>query len=169
VKQKSNMQSVGAVALLLCAVPAMAQFINERGPQPQPGKNSAVEFVGPDQIAVPAAKPTRVLLHFRVQPGLHINSHTPHDEFLIPTGFTLPEGKGVRIASIAYPPGRDYVLPVDAKKKLNVYAGDFVLDALVTATDGEHVVEGKLRYQACDQSQCMPPKTIPVTLVVTGK
>jgi len=135
----------------------------------EPGKTAAVEFLAPDQVTVPAAKPTRVLLHFRVQPGLHVNSHTPHDEFLIPTAFTVPEAKGVRLASVAYPQGKDVTLPADPKTKLNVYTGDFTLDATLVATPGEHVVEGKLRFQACDQRQCMPPKTIPVTMVVTGK
>jgi hypothetical protein len=159
---------LGLAGMLLATV-AQAQFINERGPVQQPSHAGAVEFVSPELITVAAAKPIKVLLHFRVQQGLHINSHTPHDEFLIPTNFTLAEGKGVRMTSIAYPQGFDYVLPVDAKKKLNVYTGDFVLDAVLVAAAGEHMVEAKLRYQACDQNQCMPPKTIPVTLVVTGK
>jgi hypothetical protein len=158
-----------AVAILFFAATAWAQFINEHGPQLQPGKTAAVEFLAPDQVSVPAAKPTKVLLHFRVQPGLHINSHTPHDEFLIPTVFSIPDGKGVRLESVSYPPGRDFVLPADPTKKLNVYTGYFVLDALLVAAPGEHVVEAKLRFQACDQSQCMPPKTIPITVVVTGK
>jgi hypothetical protein len=30
-------------------------------------------------------------------------------------------------------------------------------------------VQGKLHYQACDQNQCMPPKTIAVAIDVIGK
>jgi hypothetical protein len=160
---------ISATAILFLAATGWAQFVDERRPLSQPGKTSAVEFLAPDQIALPAGKPTRVLVHFRVQQGLHINSHKPHDEFLIPTAFTITEGKGVRMESVAYPEGHDVTLPADPKTKLNVYTGDFALDAVLVATPGEHVVEGKLRFQACDQRQCMPPKTLPVTIVVTGK
>ena len=34
---------------------------------------------------------------------------------------------------------------------------------------GDHLVEAKLRYQACDEAQCMPPKTITVPIDVVGK
>jgi hypothetical protein len=30
-------------------------------------------------------------------------------------------------------------------------------------------VQGKLRYQACNDSQCLPPKTITVPIDVIGK
>jgi hypothetical protein len=30
-------------------------------------------------------------------------------------------------------------------------------------------VEAKLRYQACDQTQCMPPKTITVPIDIVAK
>jgi hypothetical protein len=37
------------------------------------------------------------------------------------------------------------------------------------ATTGNHLVEARLRYQACDQNACMPPKTITVPIDVIGK
>ena len=161
--------TVITVLLLLGANCVRAQFINEHGPLTQPGKDAAVEFVAPDQVTVPTAKATHVLLYFRVRQGLHINSHAPHDEFLIPTTLTLPEGKGVQVDSVVYPQGKEYVLPADGKTRLNVYAGAFAIDATMRATAGEHVLAGKLRVQACDQRQCMPPKAIPITVVGTGK
>lgn len=160
--------AICAAAFLFLIATARAQFINEHGPQAQPGRDSAVEFLAPDMVSVPVAKPTKVALHFRVQPGLHVNSHTPHDEFLIPTALSLPESKGVRLLSVAYPQGSDVTLPADPRTRLNVYTGNFVLDATFVAALGEHVVQAMLRFQACDQRQCMPPKTLPVTIVVTG-
>jgi hypothetical protein len=60
-------------------------------------------------------------------------------------------------------------LPIDPTTKLSVYSGEFILQARIVATAGNHLVEGKLRYQACDQNQCMPPKTIDVPIDVIGK
>jgi hypothetical protein len=37
------------------------------------------------------------------------------------------------------------------------------------AEAGNHLVEAKLHFQACDKNICMPPKTIPVAIDVIGK
>jgi len=160
---------VGAIAVALLATSAVAQFIGNGAARQLPGKTQAVEYLYPEQVTVAAGKPTKVLLHFRIAPGLHINSHTPHDEFLIPTVFSIPAGSGVRLESVAYPQGVEYTLPADQKMKLNVYAGEFALEAKIVSEAGNHLVEAKLRFQACDQTQCMPPKTIPVVVDVIGK
>jgi hypothetical protein len=59
-------------------------------------------------------------------------------------------------------------LPIDPTTKLSVYTGEFIIQARIVATPGNHLVQGKLRYQACDQNQCMPPKTITVPIDVIG-
>ena len=150
------------------AAGAWAQFIGNGSERQLPGRTQAVEFLYPEQVTVPAGKTAKVLLHFRVAPGLHINSHAPHDKFLIPTVFSMPADKGVRLESVAYPPGVEFALPAEPKTKLNVYTGEFALEAKMVAEPGNHLVEAKLRYQACDQSECMPPKTIPVAVEVLG-
>ncbi len=116
-----------------------------------------------------AGKTSEVTLHFRIAQGLHINSHTPRENELIPTTFSIPEGFGVRLAEASYPEGTDFVLPLDPGTTLSVYTGEFVIQARIVATPGKHLVEGKLRYQACDNNACMPPKTITVPIDVIGK
>ena len=36
-----------------------------------------------------AGRPAVLALHFRIDDGFHVNSHTPKSEFLIPTALTL--------------------------------------------------------------------------------
>ncbi len=132
-------------------------------------KSEAVEYLYPEQVTVQAGKPVALALHFRIRENLHINSHTPREEYLIPTVFSIPESSGVRLASAAYPAGADFTLPVDPSEKLSVYTGEFTIDARIVASPGDHLVEAKLHYQACDQNACMPPKTITVPIDVTGK
>ena len=132
-------------------------------------KAQAVEYLYPEQITVPADKPTALKLHFRIQQNLHINSHTPRERYLIPTDFSIPETSGVRLAGASYPAGADFTLPVDPSQKLLVYTGEFTIDARIIASPGDHLVEAKLHYQACDQNACMPPKTITVPIDVVGK
>jgi hypothetical protein len=130
---------------------------------------AAVAYLFPEQVTVPAGKASPVALHFRIAPGLHINSHTPREDYLIPTALSIPDGAGVRLAEASYPPGSDFALPIDPQTKLSVYTGEFVIQARIVAAPGDHLMEAKLRYQACDQSACLPPKTITVAVDVIGK
>lgn len=158
------------MVLLGCTVAAAAQSpLLDGGQRSLKRDTVAVEFLFPEQVSAPVGKPTPVALHFRIAPGLHINSHTPKDEYLIPTVFTIPAGSGVTLKDAAYPKGIDMTLPADPTTKLNVYSGEFVIDAHIVAEKGNHLVEAKLRYQACDNNACMPPKTITVAIDVIGK
>jgi hypothetical protein len=132
-------------------------------------KGQAVEFLYPEQLNVTAGRAAAVALHFRVAPGLHINSHTPGSGFLIPTFFSVPQGSGVRFNDLSYPAGAELTLPIDPKTKLSVYTGEFVIHARVVAARGDHMFQGTLRYQACNLNQCLPPKTITVPLDVVAK
>lgn len=128
-----------------------------------------VEYLYPEQVTVPSGKLVPVELHFRVAPGLHINSHTPKEKFLIPTALSIPAGAGVRLEGTTYPAGVDYTLPADPSTKLNVYTGEFAIRAKLSAQPGDHLVQAKLHYQACDETQCMPPRTAIVAIDVVGK
>jgi hypothetical protein len=132
-------------------------------------KRDAVLYLFPEQVTVPAGKASPVTLHFRIAQGLHINSHTPRQEELIPTDFSIPAGAGVRLVGASYPAGSDITLPADPKTKLNVYTGEFIIEAQIVAVPGNHLVEAKLRYQACSESECLPPRTIPVAIDVIGQ
>jgi Disulphide bond corrector protein DsbC len=153
----------------MAAATAPGQIISNSPRNESPIKTEAVQYLFPEQVSVPADKPTAVTLHFRVAEGLHINSHTPSDEFLIPTDFSIPDGMGVRLGAAIYPPGTMISLSFDPKTKLSVYTGEFIILARIVAAPGNHLVQGKLHYQACDQNQCMPPKTIDVPIDVIGK
>src|ERR1700683_139322 len=94
-------------------------------------KGAAVEYLFPEQVTVAAGKPSDVALHFRIAQGLHINSHTPKDEFLIPTTFSIPDGVGVRLDKVSYPEGKEFTLPLDPSSKLSVYTDEFVIQAKI--------------------------------------
>jgi len=129
---------------------------------------SAVEYLFPEQVTVAAGKASDVVLHFRITQGLHINSHTPKDEYLIPTTFSIPDGLGVKLEEASYPAGTEFALPADPATKLSVYTDEFVIQARIVAEPGNHLVEAKLHFQACDKNVCYPPKTIPVAIDVIG-
>ncbi|MGO9318892.1 MAG: protein-disulfide reductase DsbD N-terminal domain-containing protein [Terracidiphilus sp.] len=136
---------------------------------PRSAAKTAVVFLYPEQVTIPAGKSTTIALHFRVAPGLHINSHAPSEPELIPATFSIPADSGVRLVAAVYPPGTDFTLPLDPTTKLSVYTGEFTIQARIVAAFGNHLVEATLRYQACDNNACMPPKTITAAIDVIGK
>jgi hypothetical protein len=162
---------------LLCAALAaagLAQSLRSQSPlvgdkQRSIVKPTTVEYLFPEQISLPAGKASPVALHFRVADGFHVNSHAPKEDYLIPTTLSFPSESGVQLASAVYPPGKDIVLPLDPDTKLNVYTGEFAIQTQIVASQGDHLVQAKLHYQACDKNACMPPKTITVPIDVIGK
>lgn len=158
-----------AVTLGLTALLAQGQSTELTRTNRAPAKPEAVQFLYPEQVRVRPGKTTPVALHFRIAPGLHINSHTPADQYLISTEFSIPESSGVRLDGADYPPGTDFRPEADPSMKLDVYTGEFTIQARLVALPGNHLVEATLRFQACDQNACMPPKTITVPIDVIGK
>jgi hypothetical protein len=153
----------------LGAMGAQAQLVSPNAQSRPIVKTEAVQYLFPEQVSVAAGKASPVALHFRVAQGLHINSHTPKDSFLIPTTFSIPEGGGVKLDTANYPAGTIISLAFDPKTTLSVYTGEFTIETRIVAAAGNHLMRGKLHYQACDQNQCLPPKTIDVPIDVIGK
>jgi hypothetical protein len=151
--------------LLLAASSAPAQKLPwQKSERPQD-----VHYLFPEQVSVKAGKDSVVELHFRINPGMHINSHTPSEKGLIATNLILPDGSGVKLDKVEFPAGSEYSLRAMPSMKLNVYTGDFVVRAHIRATSGQHLVQGSLRYQACDVNACYPPRKAPVVVDVIAK
>jgi hypothetical protein len=160
---------IAAFFPLLLALAARAQIVSPNGHQRSPLSTAAVRFLFPEQVNLRAGQPGAVTLHFRVAPGLHINSNAPLSDFLIPTTFSIPAGSGVTLAAATYPAGTLITLPIDPSTKLSVYTGNFAIRARLVSAAGEHLVQAKLHYQACNDSECLPPKTINVAIDVIAK
>jgi DsbC/DsbD-like thiol-disulfide interchange protein len=130
-----------------------------------------VRMVSPPQFSVNAGKQARqkIELQFTIQNGLHINSHAPHSNFLIPTTLTLDQPAGVEVTKVEYPTGVNYHFAFSPKDALSVYTGEFGVLIQVHAKPGHYTLHGQLRYQACDNRSCNPPKTLPLTLNLTAR
>ncbi len=95
--------------------------------------------------------------------GYHVNSNQPLDKYLIPTTLSLELPKGVVLGEIVYPDAINLTLEW-SEKPLAVYEETFFIGVAVDLGDdlppGEHVIEGRLRYQACDDKRCFRPETV---------
>jgi DsbC/DsbD-like thiol-disulfide interchange protein len=122
-----------------------------------------------DFVQLAANKPQEIELRFRVEPGFHINSHTPKDELLIPTALMLDPASGLHAKVQTYPSGSAFRLPVGEGETLDVYQGEFRVQLQIQAAAGMSTLTGTLHYQACDNAACFPPRTLPVRIAVTAK
>jgi cytochrome c biogenesis DsbD-like protein len=132
----------------------------------QPGRPKYVTLEPVQTITIVPGRPSTVQLHFRVGGGYHINSNKPSSELLIPTTVRLMPPSDIMAGRITYPPGKNVSFPFAPEEKLNVYSEEFTVKALVSATKaalpGKFTVHGEIRYQACNDNACFPPKTVPL-------
>lgn len=128
-----------------------------------------VRFLYPQQVQVQAGKPYTVEMHFRIANGLHINSHTPLQKSLIRTDLNASAASGVQITGVQFPAGSSYAFPAAPSTKLSVYTGEIVVAMRIVAQRGNHLIQGSLRYQACDNNTCFPPRNVPVAVDVVAQ
>ena len=110
----------------------------------------------------------RMALEVRLNPGFHVQSNEPLDEFLIPTELELAPPAGIEVASLAFP---QPVMLEQAGLELAVFEEESVigiaLDLAAELAAGNYRVPGTFRYQACDETVCYSPDSEPVEFAFT--
>jgi DsbC/DsbD-like thiol-disulfide interchange protein len=159
-------RTLTVAALLLLPAALLAQ---QFGNLDAPAKPRGHVVYAAESQNIKAGKPSILELHFKVDDGFHVNSHTPKSELLIPTQVTVQPSSGIKASPALYPAGTEYAFSFEPKEKLDVYTGDFVIKVPVIAAAGAHTIDGSLHYQACDHAACYPPKTLPLQVVFTAK
>ena len=123
-----------------------------------------------DRTAYEPGETARVAAKITVEEGWHVNSNTPTFDYLIPTKLDLQLPAGWPDEAVRYPK-HDMQTFAFADQPLAVYDGEFVILAEVKvpadAQTGPVPVKGALRYQACNDSQCLPPVTTDATVSLT--
>ena len=104
----------------------------------------------------------RVAIKVRLDPGFHVNSNKPLEDFLIPTVLMLDPPDGIELSAVAWPDAIT-LNQEGAEIPLAVFEEEFIIGATLslspTLSVGKHVVRGALRYQACDETMCYLPAT----------
>jgi hypothetical protein len=155
--------------LALCA--ALLSGIGVAAQDDIPGtKKPSVTLQAPEAISIYRGHSGTVQLHFRISSGFHINSNQPKQEYLKKTELKLDAPTDIVIGKITYPAGEDRSFPFAPDEDLSVYSGDFDIGVLVrplkTVLPTKYAVHGTLKYQACDNAACYPPKQMPVSFEV---
>jgi hypothetical protein len=111
---------------------------------------------------------TVVSLNASLPAGYHANSNKPTEAYLIP--LTLKWNSGpLDVESIGYPTGKLEKYSF-SDKPLSVVTGEFTITTKFRvkqgASSGPAQEIGTLRYQACDNHACYPPKNVAVNVTV---
>jgi DsbC/DsbD-like thiol-disulfide interchange protein len=98
--------------------------------------------------------------------GLHVNSNRPKSEYAIPTTVRL-SGDGVKFGAINFPRGKNRKFQF-SENMINVYEGlvSFPFTVRIPAGFRGNTVRVRavVRYQACTEEVCYPPKNKEVIL-----
>ena len=112
------------------------------------------------QNAVVHGEPFDIAVILNIEPGLHINSHTPGSEFFIPTTVTFDSLQGVTFSMPVYPKALMKAFPF-SEEKISVYDEQVVIVTRVNTAPGIDTevlkISGKVSYQGCNDNVCFPP------------
>lgn len=104
-----------------------------------------------------------------IEGGWHINSNAPLDEYLIPTEVTWDLPGGFEGGKFRYPADKRVSFAF-SDKKLSVFDRKAEVSMAVAISGstpgGLTTLKGSVRYQACNDEVCLPPKTEPVETTV---
>jgi len=138
------------------------------GAQPPPLAKARLELAA-DRTSYAAGERFRIAAIADVDPGWHIQSHTPSFDYLIPTALTLELPDGWVEAEIEYPPHELWTSQFE-DEPLAVYDGRVRILAASTVPAGwggtAAEIAARLRYQACDDRQCLPPREATATVIL---
>jgi thiol:disulfide interchange protein DsbD len=162
---------------LLLLLPLFFAAVSQRSGAAKPAQDSsalppAASVVKPHAFVsldpVPREREFEVAVVVDILQGFHMNAHKPSEEFLIPTTLTPQLPPGFREIETVYPEGRDLKFSFSPDKPLAVYSGSVTLkmklEAGAVAPLGEVSLPLVLRYQACNDTTCLPPVKVPVTV-----
>ncbi len=128
---------------------------------PDPAAGAKVTLDGSIQKKNGAQVEGVVVAH--VAEGWHINSARPLDEFAIPTVLTL---QGAQLSQATYPEHQVRAFSFSGGQKIAVYEGNLHIPFTATS-GGASTFTASLRYQACNDSVCLPPRDATVQIDAT--
>ncbi len=103
-----------------------------------------------------------IVVRLRIAPGFHVNANPASYDYLVPTAVRF---EGLEPARVRYPEARLFK-PGFERRGLAVYEGEveIVAELPAGALAADRTVRGEVRVQACDDSVCLPPASLPVVI-----
>jgi uncharacterized protein YyaL (SSP411 family) len=138
-------------------------------PAPEEGKKpeivTAKAYLNVDKF--PPGGTCEIVVFLDIEEGWHINANPAQPENLIPTKFTIASNTGITLDKVAYPKGKPFQIegfdePALVYEKQAVVRGRLTIPADVGGAASDSL-EISIRYQPCNDKQCLAPKTAKLT------
>lgn len=117
-----------------------------------------------------AGSPFKLAVAVEIGTKWHINSHTPKEDYLIPSEVGLPTVAGIAFEPVIYPAHHERKFAF-SETPMAVYEGrtPFLVNGKVdaSAAPGEVTLPITFDFQACTDQQCMAPTQKTASLTVT--
>lgn len=157
-------QRVQLSVLIIGACLALAA--GQSSPPPSPAAPIDTPHLTVSYSLTRSETPGRMSLVVDVAPKPKMHVYAPDEKEGIPVSLAIDAGAGAKAGAPVFPPPQKYFF---APLKLTqlVYSKPFRITVPVTLGSSRPVViKGTLRYQACDDSVCYMPKSVPLTVTV---
>ena len=153
-----------ALALTLCQA-AAAQA-------PEAGKVAPRVFLSVDKL--PAGGTCDVAVLLNIQDGWHVYANPAAEDYQVATRLTVASTQGTTLSQTLYPAGKGVEV---FGERVAVYEGRALLFATVavpaTAAGKTETLTFSVEYQACNDTNCLPPATAakpgPVPVAAAGE
>jgi len=149
--------------VFLLALAAPWPFLQGQAPG-----NAVLSIAPSPRLTIQRGATAEFSLKAELQAGFHVNSNMPGDDYLIPIKLTWNKDP-LEAGQVIYPKPQQVKLGFSANP-ISVYTGSFELGtrfkAPATAMPGMAFMNGKLRYQACNDKECLPPRTVDVRVTL---
>lgn len=177
---RRTLLSLAPCALLLsaCAESPRPDAQANQSPAATPAAQAAAPTPSPTpHILTASAEETRLAaggageaaVRLVIAEGWHVNSNPPSDKFYIGTEVQADAEGGVAPGRPVYPKGLTKKFEF-SPQPLAVYEGSVVvrlpLRAEPGAAKGERTLRGRVRYQPCNDRECLQPRTVEVSIPV---
>ena len=138
-------------------------------PAPEAGKKreivEAKAYLNVDKL--PAGGTCEIVVFLDIQEGWHINANPAKPENLIPTKLTITSKAGIKLENVTYPKGKEFQIEgfdeaALVYEKKAILRGRLTIPADVKGAMTDPL-EISIRYQPCNDQQCLAPKTAKLT------
>jgi thiol:disulfide interchange protein DsbD len=121
------------------------------------------------QNVIPAGTSAKGAVLLNLEDTWHVNSERPLQDFLIPTELKIEGTDQITVSGYQYPPSKEYNFDF-SQEPVRVFEGEApIFFTLFTADDvepGTYELSGTIQVQACDNSVCLAPVTLPITVQI---
>jgi Disulphide bond corrector protein DsbC len=130
--------------------------------------NAILTVAQPQKVAAKRNTDVTAKIDVSIAAGYHVNSNAPHEAYLIPLRLTWTPAP-LAVETVTFPKASDEKYPF-SDQPLSVFTGNFAIATKfkvpADALSGPAILAGKLRYQACNNTMCFPPKTVEIKLPI---